>query len=246
MTDAQLIEIFSSIQGEGPVLGYRQLFVRFAECNLNCAYCDTPFQPVAGCRVETEPGSGDYREIPNPLGMPTLIELVADWVRRYPGLHHSLSLTGGEPLVQHRLLADWLPELRKFLPIYLETNGTLAQELEPLLPLIDIIAMDIKLPSLSGEGELWNLHRDFLALAASKQAFVKVVFGRRSPAKELEQAARLVAEVAPQIELILQPLSGPGGIEFSARELLDAHRLVAAIHPASRVIPQTHNILGVL
>ena len=36
-------EIFSSIQGEGPVVGYKQLFIRFCGCNLNCAYCDTEF-----------------------------------------------------------------------------------------------------------------------------------------------------------------------------------------------------------
>ncbi|MBN1405468.1 MAG: 7-carboxy-7-deazaguanine synthase QueE, partial [Candidatus Omnitrophica bacterium] len=38
---ANVLEIFSSIQGEGIYVGERQIFIRFAGCNLNCVYCDT-------------------------------------------------------------------------------------------------------------------------------------------------------------------------------------------------------------
>ena len=37
---ADILEIFSSIQGEGLRIGERQIFIRFHGCNLNCAYCD--------------------------------------------------------------------------------------------------------------------------------------------------------------------------------------------------------------
>ena len=37
----RVVEQFISINGEGRRAGQLALFVRFAGCNLNCAYCDT-------------------------------------------------------------------------------------------------------------------------------------------------------------------------------------------------------------
>ena len=39
---SRLLEVFSSLQGEGTHLGERQIFVRFGGCNLCCDYCDEP------------------------------------------------------------------------------------------------------------------------------------------------------------------------------------------------------------
>ena len=43
MSKIKIKEIFESIQGEGPYVGYKQLFIRFCNCNLKCNYCDTEF-----------------------------------------------------------------------------------------------------------------------------------------------------------------------------------------------------------
>ncbi len=246
VTEAGLIEIFSSIQGEGPLLGVRQLFIRFAQCNLNCDYCDTPFAPVATCRVETAPGSETFEAWPNPVSASRINSLVQNWTTSQPGLHHSISLTGGEPLLHEDLLADWLPQLRQSLPIYLESNGTLSDPLENLLPQLDFISMDIKLPSVAGQGALWEQHCRFLQIASQRQVFVKVVFNRQTPSEELEQAARLVAETGADIDLVLQPCTGPEGMGLTTRDLLMAQEITTAIHPRSRVIPQTHVFMGVL
>ena len=37
---ADILEIFSSLQGEGPFAGVKQIFIRFNKCNLTCRYCD--------------------------------------------------------------------------------------------------------------------------------------------------------------------------------------------------------------
>jgi len=66
--------------------------------------------------------------------------------------HHSVSVTGGEPLLQARRLAALLPLLaQRHQPIYLETNGTLPGGLASVLEWVDHIGMDIKLDSVDHE-----------------------------------------------------------------------------------------------
>lgn len=42
----KIVEIFESLQGEGYNVGKKVIFIRFALCNLNCAWCDTDFESV--------------------------------------------------------------------------------------------------------------------------------------------------------------------------------------------------------
>ncbi len=245
-TDGQLIEIFSSIQGEGRLIGYRQIFVRLALCNLACRYCDTPVDAVDTCRVETAPGAGTFFGLPNPVSLDVLSSLVADWVGRLPGGHHSISITGGEPLMQDRVLQNWLPTLRSLLPIHLETNGTLPEAFAPLVPHVDWVSMDIKLASQTGEPTPWSVHEEFLVLAAERNCCVKVVVGAETTVEEVQQAAELVRRRAPAAPLILQPITRAGRVAIAAGHLLSLQEQVARIHGLVRVIPQTHAFLGLL
>ncbi|PLX87029.1 MAG: radical SAM protein [Desulfuromonas sp.] len=243
---AELIEVFSSIQGEGVLVGHRQVFVRLAWCNLDCAYCDTPFAKQDQCLIETRPGCAAFEAVTNPVSLELLLERLKSWLERLPGAHHSLSMTGGEPLVQVDVLEEWLPVLRRYLPIYLETNGTMVAELQRVLSHLDWISMDIKLPSVTGALPLWDNHNEFLRLARTRNCFVKAVVSEKTPDEELRTTARLLSETAPEVPLILQPVTTTAGIKLSAAQLLEMQAQVAAIHPAVRIIPQTHHFLSVL
>ena len=43
MVSVKISEIFESIQGEGTNAGKDAIFLRTAECNLRCTWCDTKY-----------------------------------------------------------------------------------------------------------------------------------------------------------------------------------------------------------
>jgi 7-carboxy-7-deazaguanine synthase len=245
-TDLQAIELFSSLQGEGSWIGARQIFFRLAYCNLDCAYCDTDFAATPQCRLEQSPGSGDFVRLDNPLAAATVLELIDRWQQSYPQLHQALNLTGGEPLCQAAALVSWLPELGKRLPVHLETNGTRPADLDSLLPWLDFISMDIKFESVTRQATPWAEHRACLELSSHIAGQVKCVVGVETPLEEVEQAANLLAEVAPDTPLILQPVTRGGRPAVSGVQLMAFQHAATRIHPHIRIIPQVHPLLEVL
>lgn len=255
MTRANLVEVFSSIQGEGPSVGQPTLFVRFGGCDLRCAWCDSPntWTPNATWRAEESPGSATFRQHENPASQEELLEAVT---RLDPGRHRWISLTGGEPLLQGAL-----PELARGLaslgpPLHLETHGLAWRALPDVLPHLRAIAMDWKLASEvtrakpgAGEASFADAHRRFLAAAAAvPELCVKLVITARSEDAELDEAFRAIAELAPAAILVLQPVTDTA----TYRGRPDARRLHVLARRAAdsardvRVIPQTHPIYGAL
>ncbi len=243
--EAPLIEIFSSMQGEGVLIGCRQVFVRFAECNLACDYCDTPYQPGPTCQIESEPGSGQFTSHDNPVNLSEITRLISHWQHCSNNVHHSVVLTGGEPLLHADTLLKWLPEVMSVLPIFLETNGTLPAELEKILPLVEWISMDIKGSAVTGVSTPWTDHADFLTLAGDRLCQVKLVVDAGTTASELLEAARLVNRYAPEVPFILQPRTLTPGPALRGGALLELQALAASEHRDVRVIPQIHPWLGI-
>src|SRR5574337_2235520 len=132
MERATIQEIFASLQGEGPLLGERHIFVRFWGCDIGCRYCDTPAAANAGdspeklCRIQKTDALDEYEEVSNPISSAELTEFCKRFIIRGPS-QPTLSLTGGEPLLYSTFLAEWLPNVRSEFRIYLETNGIHAE-----------------------------------------------------------------------------------------------------------------------
>jgi 7-carboxy-7-deazaguanine synthase len=243
-----LSEIFSSIQGEGYLAGRRQIFIRLAECNLDCSYCDTDHARQATCRIETGPGSTEFALRSQPLSLHDVLQIVEGWCELLPGVHHSISLTGGEPLLYAESLASWLPALRAALPVHLETNGTMHLALEQVIGQLDYVSMDMKLPSTSGCTEqLWDLHREFLRVAHGSTVSVKVVISEESTLEEIGQVCSIIADIDRRTPLFLQPLSVENNtVGISVAHMLRLQEAASSRLPDVRVIPQMHRMLGAL
>ncbi|MBC7961993.1 MAG: 7-carboxy-7-deazaguanine synthase QueE [Steroidobacteraceae bacterium] len=241
-------ELFSSIQGEGMLAGHRQVFVRLTECNLECRYCDTEFKKSDIGRIESKPGSACFCDIPQPMPLHAIKDIIADWQTQLPGAHHSVSFTGGEPLLYADLLAIMFPEIRKIIPIHLETNGTMHLALAQLKQHVDFISMDMKLPSTAGcTDQLWDIHTLFLREAQGCEVSVKVVVGESTDMDEIDRVCDIIAMVDRDTPLFLQPLTLPdGSIGIKVPRLLCLQELASSRLPDVRVIPQMHKLLGAL
>lgn len=225
---ARVLKVFSSIQGEGPRLGDRQIFVRLGGCNLHCDYCDEPDSiPIP---------SGEVWTADKVKG--AVLALIKE--RR----HEAVSWTGGEPLLHGKFLQALMPWARaQGLKNYLETNGTRVDALRELASLVDTVAMDIKLPSATGR-ETWSEHLEFLRVVPEK-TFAKVVLTEKTTQAEFRQVIRLMQEVSTNIPLVLQPstaLPGVGTIDPSLAVKL-MHQATALLKNVM-LIPQWHPVWG--
>ena len=230
------------------LVGLRQVFLRLWGCNLACAYCDTCHEELPEhCLLESTPGRRDFANIANPVSFERILTHLDRWNRGWPDIHHSLSLTGGEPLMHSEMLRTILPELITFLPVYLETNGLLPQALELVIDNVSMIGMDIKLPSATGCEIRWETHLDFLRIGSCKDIFVKVVVTDTTEEWELQRACTIVARVRKDIPFIIQPVTSRAGVvAVSPLKLLEFQEVASQTLSCVRVIPQTHRFMGQL
>lgn len=249
-------EVFSAIQGEGALVGIRQVFVRMTGCNIRCSYCDQPEaleRRPGPCRIEQTPGRRNWNVLESPLAVEAVVEAVDRLWRAMP--HHSVSVTGGEPLMQSKRLTGLFRQLAGLgMPLMAETNGTLVHALEELIGWLTYISMDVKLPSVDGEKVDPAVQRRFLevALRAGVETWVKIVVGPDTDRGELADAVTMVAEAAFPASgrpvIYLQPVTPFAAVTRgpSPEEVLDLQELALRIYPEVRVVPQTHKAIGQL
>lgn len=252
MKNIYLSEIFSAIQGEGPLVGVRQIFIRFSSCDLRCSWCDTPGSLVREKKYQVEKKSGvrNFFSGENPISISRLILYIS---KLSPKSHHSISFTGGEPLLQDNALNEITKSVKsKFsLETYLETGGHRPDKLKNVIDSFDYISMDFKLPSSSSTRPLWDKHKEFLSTALKskklKKIWIKLVLTKNTKYSELVRSISLVKSLKSKknVEVFLQPVSKVKNIiPPSENELLLIHSKLLKLYPHIRVLPQVHKLIG--
>lgn len=99
-----VIETFLSIQGESTHAGRRCFFIRLAQCNLHCSYCDTAYAREGGREMSVEELVAEVRNSGCPL----------------------VEVTGGEPLIHAETIALLQALLESGMEVLLETNGSVS------------------------------------------------------------------------------------------------------------------------
>ncbi|MBX9726502.1 MAG: 7-carboxy-7-deazaguanine synthase QueE, partial [Rickettsiales bacterium] len=106
-TTLHVVEIFPTLQGEGPCVGQPAVFVRLGGCNLACDFCDTEFE--------------NFSAIP----LQSMLENIHAHTTEGRDL---VVITGGEPMRQNIApLCEAL--IAAGFRVQIETNGTLWREL---------------------------------------------------------------------------------------------------------------------
>ena len=229
---APIIEIFSSFQGEGLLIGQRQIFVRFAGCNLNCNYCDT--NDSKSERSGTLMTPQEVTEEINRLLTPDC---------------KTISFTGGEP----SLYPDFISEVSKNfnLNIMLETNGTLPDNID-LIEKLDMVSLDIKLPEhfdgdFNQEIFLNEIKSVNLLMAKSINVYCKVVILPSTKIKSFKEVVEKLSEnisSKSNLKIIIQPSSPLGEWKDINSKLFEFSEVVGQYFEVS-TIPQIHKILDI-
>jgi len=181
-------EIFESLQGEGVSSGAPCIFVRLAQCNLHCTWCDTKYTwDFERYRYDEEVREQTAAEVAQLVNATTSRRLV---------------LTGGEPLLQQRALKEFFARLAPDITVEVETNGTIVPE-PSALSRVNQWNVSPKL-SNAGDPEQFRIRPDALAaLRDSGRAYLKLVVDNDA---DFAEADALVARLAwPGERVCLMP-----------------------------------------
>jgi 7-carboxy-7-deazaguanine synthase len=210
-------DVFYSIQGEGVYVGKPQIFVRFFGCNIHCAYCDEP----------------DFEK--DKINQPR------EWVLSQiePFRHrplHSVSMTGGEPLLHTKAIRDLHPDMPA--PLFLETNVTLPDRLAEIKDVITYFSVDYKPGYESAFEESMAILKD------EPHVYVKYILMSRFKDSELDYLAGVMKKY-PTMPVILQPVTPFAEVLVPASEsdIFRGVDLLAGLTDV-RVIGQTHKFMG--
>jgi 7-carboxy-7-deazaguanine synthase len=200
----KLSEIFESLQGEGVSSGVPTAFVRLAQCNLHCSWCDTKYTwDFEHYKYDDEVREQSSDEVARIVNASTTRRVV---------------LTGGEPMLQQRALGPFFASLAPDIIVEVETNGTILPTSETFAR-VNQWNVSPKL-SNAGDPEALRLRPTVLAALRDAQAsYLKLVLHGDA---DYVEADSLVKQLAwPRDRVLFMPEAGD-------REALRARSLQVA------------------
>ena len=168
----QINEIFKSIQGEGPNFGKPAIFLRTAQCNLKCTWCDTKYT--------WDWKNYDYAKEVNEMTIEEIKEQILDLEIKH------LVITGGEPLLQQDDLADLLSFLKPDFYVEIETNCTILPN-KMLTDLVDQWNVSPKTENSGNPLELYENDECYYFFANQENCFFKYVVENESDIPEIKK-----------------------------------------------------------
>ena len=226
---APIDEVFFSYQGEGIYAGIPQIFVRFSGCNLRCNYCDTP----KSLKI-----SSDSKYFTTQALFEYITDIYNQNKNKFYGQRPSVSFTGGEPLIYADFILEIIQKyLKNKFSAYLETNGSLPQQLKKLYRCCDVVSMDIKFKSAC-KRDLFKEHTGFLKICKNR-VFVKTVITEKTTEKEFVKAVNTISKVSDKIPLIIQPASFDN---ITNQKVLKFYSVATIKIKDVRILPQLHKL----
>ena len=196
----QINEIFKSIQGEGPNFGKPAIFLRTAQCNLKCTWCDTKYT--------WDWENYDYTKEVKEMTLEEIKEQILDLEIKH------LVITGGEPLLQQDDLADLLSFLKPDFYVEIETNCTILPN-KMLTDLVDQWNVSPKTENSGNPLELYENNECYYFFANQENCFFKYVVEDESDIPEIKKFVTKYNIPENHVQLMTQASTKE---EISARE----------------------------
>jgi len=168
----KISEIFESIQGEGNNAGKPAVFLRTAECNLKCVWCDTKYT--------WDWKNYDYSKEVNEMSIKEVRQSLEQFRIRH------LVITGGEPLMQQDDLSELLTFLKPKFYVEVETNGTILPN-NSLSALVDQWNVSPKTKNSGNPLEMCEDNECYTFFSKKKNCYFKYVVESEEDLIEINQ-----------------------------------------------------------